>query len=139
MLDKRQMQFNLSNLIILRHLWGKGNFCQYVTGYQQLLQSNKGTCWTWGKKPQTNISNFKFSYQASRTQVQEVGAKTPVQKQSPPQKDTERLERKFCLDSSCQNENLLKVFLMYITGSVTTGICIQTRTLQIFEILVTKV
>lgn len=66
-------------------------------------------------------------------QVQEVWVKTSVQKkQSLPQKDMERVERKFCLDSSCQNENLLKVFLMFITGGVTTQICIQTRALWIF-------
>lgn len=44
---------------------------------------------------------------------------------------------KFCFDSSCQNQNLFQVvvvlffFFMWITGGATTGICIQTGTLQI--------
>lgn len=129
MLDKRQMQFNLSHLIILRHLWDKATFVsmsQGTSSYCKAIREPVGL----GKK---HITNFQFSCYASKMQVQGVRAKTSVQKkQSLLQNNMEKVERKFCLGSSCQNENLLKVFLMCITGGAPTGICIQTRALQIF-------
>lgn len=125
--DKRQMQFSLTHLIILRHLWEKANYVSVSQATNSYWKSIKGPACL-GKN-----ASFNLPVRFQRRGCRRMEAKTSVQKnQSLPQTGMARVERKFCLDSSCQNQNLFQsFFLMWIAGGATTGICIQTGTLQI--------
>lgn len=100
MLDKRQLQFNLSHLIILRHLWEKATFVSVSQGTSSYCKAIKGCFGLGEKNPKTSLTSY-FPFRLQRCRYKRCGSR-PLCRRSRafPKKTWRGLKESFALTAA---------------------------------------